>query len=129
MAKNDDAPVTRKDMGELRASVRKDIDEVLDVMRAFMKQVDDRFNKTEAWQRKTEAWQFSMEDRFDELKAEIQELRAEFRRFQDSVDGLAKWIADDDQERAAMGLQLNRLDRQLHELAAKAGITLSSADR
>jgi chromosome segregation ATPase len=121
--KNSDTPATKNDI----ADVRKDIDWVLDVLKSFMQQVDERFNSVEAWQKKTEAWQYSVEDRLSRMELRLDDLREEFRSFQTSVDGLAKRIADDDAERGAMARQLERHDRWVHELADKMGVALSSS--
>lgn len=76
--------------------VAKSTNEILEVMQAFMYQVDERFKQTEK--------------RFDDLT--------------NLIDGYASKIDSYAQEMAAMDHKINRLEKYIQVLAEKAGVDL-----
>lgn len=67
-----------------------------------------------------------MEERFDRVDRQFDDTNKRISRIIDVVDALAKRQEINDEERLVMAHQLERLDRWVHQLAAKIGIELSA---
>jgi len=87
-----------------KPATKKDIDEVIDVIRDFMQHVDNRFNSMEAEQKKT---------------------REDISSIFNHLDSFLKQHEIGKDERLVMGHQLDRLNKWTHELAEKIGHKLT----
>ncbi|MDZ7786313.1 MAG: hypothetical protein U5L95_04305 [Candidatus Saccharibacteria bacterium] len=87
------------------AATREDIDEILDLMRQFMQQTGDEFEKT---------------------RAEIRKNSEDIQKILNRLDSMEKQLEINEQERIVMGHQLNRLNKWTHELADKIGHKLET---
>ncbi len=65
-----------------------------------------------------------MQERFDVLEAKV-DSKADGERTYSLLDGIAKRLDIEEDERAAMKSQLNRHDGWIQQLAAKVGLRLS----
>ncbi|HSX29066.1 MAG TPA: hypothetical protein VLE73_00740 [Candidatus Saccharimonadales bacterium] len=88
----------QKSNAELRKEIKESFADVTSLLQVFMQQVDERFNRVEA---------------------EQQKIRADISRIFDYLDSMLKKQEISDDERLVMGHQLDRLDKWIHELAAK----------
>ena len=86
-------------------ATRKDIDEVIGIVRDFMQQVDARFNKVER---------------------EIIDLKESHSRLINTIDGFLKRIDNYEVELAARDRQLERLLAWARKVSEKTGIPLEN---
>ena len=86
-------------------ATRKDIEEVLNVIQVFTKQVDDRFNRVEA---------------------ELKELNDKYSHLVSTIDGFVSRIDRYETELAARDNQFNKLLEWAHKVSKKTGIPLEN---
>jgi archaellum component FlaC len=86
-------------------ATRKDIDEVLDVMRSFMHQVSDEFK---------------------EVKQEIVDLKVSHDRLLNTVDAFIKRLDEQETENAARDAQFEKLLAWARKVSKKTGIPLEN---
>jgi hypothetical protein len=69
-----------------------------------------------------------MEERFDRIDKALEDKanKRDVERLLDAVDAFAKRQELNDDERIVMAHQLERLDKWVHELATKMGVSLSA---
>jgi hypothetical protein len=67
-----------------------------------------------------------MTERFDHIDKALEEKadRADVNRIIGAIDGLAKRVEINDEERIVMAHQLGQLDQWVHQLAEKIGVEL-----
>ena len=97
-------------------ATRKDIDEVIDIMRDFMKQVDDRFNYSEERSRNFEE---KIDSRFDSLDTRYDHLIT-------TIDGFISRIDKYEVELVARDSQFARLLDWARKVSEKTGIPLEN---
>lgn len=105
-------------MSEATAT-RKDIDEVLDLMRTFMQQVGDEFNKADA--------KFSnIGNELNGIKQEIADLKESHNRLLNTIDGFVARIDKYETELAARDNQFQKLLIWARKVSEKTGIPLEN---
>jgi hemerythrin len=98
---NDDAPATRKD-----------INEVLQVMRDFMQQTDERFNQNEALLR--------------DLRQDVVDLKSSHNKLISTIDTFIGRIDSYESEQVARDGQFERLLTWARKVSEKTGIPLEN---
>lgn len=98
------------------AATRKDIDEVINIMQDFMKQVDDRFNIVE---HRLTTFEENVGHRFDEVDKK-------YERLITSIDGFISRIDKYEIEMAARDSQFERLLAWARKVSEKTGIPLEN---
>lgn len=86
-------------------ATREDIDEVLDVLRDFMQQVDQRFVS---------------------IELDISEIKKSHHRLIDTVDGFVGRIDKYETELAARDAKIERLERWIEQIAKKTNVPMPS---
>ncbi len=97
-----DKNVAKKiDISLLKKDIKEDIGEVLDLMKIFMAQADERFNKAEL---------------------SINELKQDTQNILNHLDSIEKDLSINDDERAVIGMQLTRMHDWIEKAASKIDI-------
>jgi archaellum component FlaC len=89
-------------------ATRKDIDEVLAVIKDFMDITSHDFQ--------------SVDTRFNSLEKEMKMQRADIHKLITRLDSIEKDIEINDDERAVIGMQLTRLHNWVEKAAARVGV-------
>lgn len=110
-------------------ATRKDIDELLDLMRTFMGQVDERFTGVEGRldgvERRLDGVErraIRIEHNVDELKVDLKQIQKDMQRILNHIDSIEKDISINEDERAVIGMQLTRLHDWVEKAASKVGV-------
>lgn len=101
------------------AATRKDIDEVIGIVRDFMEHVDTRFNKVE-----TDIYDLKQDVAV--LKQDVADLKASHDRLLNTIDGFIGRIDKYEVELAARDNQFEKLLAWARKVSAKTGIPLEN---
>jgi len=108
---------------ELKESLAGQTDEIVGLLKEFMGQVDDRFNKIEEQQQKFE---FKVNARFDHLDTQLSDFDIKLVKLTDTLDGFLKRLDQTGTEQAARDSQFERLLVWAHKVSEKTGIPLEN---
>ncbi len=113
-------------MSNEAVATRKDIDEVIGIVKDFMQATDSRFNKLEEGQLKLEAQQFRLEAKFDEFHEEVVDLKRSHDHLARTIDKFITRIDGYETEQVARDRQFERLLDWARKVSAKTGIPLEN---
>jgi septal ring factor EnvC (AmiA/AmiB activator) len=121
-------------------ATRKDIDEVIGIVKDFMQAADVRFNKLEDGQEllvkgqlklegnqlQLDAHQFSLESKFDTLKEEVIDLKRSHDRLARTIDKFVARIDGYETEMIVRDSQFEKLLAWARKVSEKTGIPLEN---
>ena len=97
-------------------ATRKDIDDILQVLRGFIQQTDERFNLIS----------FQMNERFDKIETEIIDLKTSHNHLLNTIDTFIARIDHYETEQAARDSQFEKLLAWACKVSEKTGIPLEN---
>lgn len=113
-------------------ATRKDIDDVLEVLKGFVQQTGEQFQKIDEQFKKNDKqfdkFAFSVNARFDKIEYEIIDLKASHDRLQNTIDHFLGRLDQYETEQIARDSQFNRLLEWARKVSKKTGIPLEGFD-
>lgn len=104
-------------------ATRKDINDVLKVLKGFIQQTSEQFTESN---NRADKFAFSVNARFDKIESEIIDLRKSHDRLLNTVDNFIARIDRYETEQVARDSQFNRLLEWARKVSKQTGIPLDN---